>query len=213
MSSEQPSAADPAADPAADFAAMDWSLAGHSSPPPDASTVALFWAARNGNFAENFADYEIKSGTAAALGVGRPWLMALGAEIGETGAAARGHYGKAIAGLQRILRRLTKETGPGKPHHCAASYYLCWLDSIRSELERRRDGLSTAGRYAHIFGVVVGALEYMRARGMKPTAPALFEIAERLALASETDVRTAVAIHTKHVPLSAWLRPRASAEG
>lgn len=209
MSAEQTLPAD---DPALDFAGMDWRLTG-APPEPDADTVALFWAARNGAFAENFADYELSSGAAVALGVVRPWLVALGAELGEALMGAKGHHGKAIAGLQHILRRLVKETGPGKPHHRAASFYVCWVESIKNELGRRRDGRSTAGRHAEIFGVVIGALDYMRDRGIKPTAPALFQITERLALAGETDTRTAIAIHCRHIPLEAWLSPRARKAG
>ena len=193
-------------DAAAEFVSWDWSL---SSPPPepDAGTAALCWAARNGKFAENFADYEIASGAADALGVDRTWLLALGAELGSA-LSVKGNYPKAIAALQRIMRRLVKEVGACRPNRTAACYYINWVSSIKGELERRRDGYSTAGKYAHIFGVVIGTLEYMRERGIKPTAGALFETTCALARASETDTRAAIEFFTRNVPLDSWLKAR-----
>lgn len=195
-----------AIDPAPEFVNQDWSLR-NSQYDPDGESVALFWAARNGDFAGNFADYEMAAGTAERLGATRPWLLQLGADIGKALAGGASSYPKAIAGLQCIIRRLVRETGAGKPHHLAASYYLQWVASIQNELETRRDGQSTRGRYAHIFGVFIAALEYMRARGMKPSAAALFDSTERLACANETETRTAVAIFCRNVPLEAWLKP------
>jgi hypothetical protein len=196
-----------AVDDAFDFTSMVWRLTG-PAPAPNADTVALFWAARNGVFADNFADYELQTGVAEKLGIGRPWLLALGADLAEALIGAKGNYRKAIAGLGQILRRLGKEARADEAHHRAACYYVCWVESIKNELRRRGDRRSTDGRHAEIFGVVVAALEYMRDRGVKPTAPELFAITERVALASETDTRTAIAIHCRHVPLEAWLRPR-----
>jgi hypothetical protein len=195
-----------ATDLAAEFASWDWRLTG-PPPEPDAGTAALYWAARDGKFAENFADYEIASGAADALGADRTWLLALGAELGNA-LSAGGNYPKAVTALQRIIRRLVKESKCGRPNRTAACYYINWVSSIRSELERRRDGYSTAGKYAHIFGVVLGTLEYMRERGIKPTVEALFETTCELARASETDTRTAIQIYTRNVPLDSWLKAR-----
>jgi hypothetical protein len=193
-------------DPAAEFASWDWHFTG-SPPEPSAGTAALYWAARNGKFAENFADYEIASGAADALGVDRTWLLALGAELGSA-LSVKGNYPKAITALKRIIRRLVKEVGACRPNRTAACYYINWVSSIKSELERRRDGYSTAGKYAHIFGVVIGTLEYMRERGIKPTAGALFETTCELARASETDTRAAIEVFTRNVPLDSWLKSR-----
>jgi hypothetical protein len=200
-------------DPAFDFAALDWRLSEQSAGAPDADTVALWWAARDGKLAQHFADHEIKIGNAAALGADRTWLLELGADLGIALIGAKGNYRKANNGLQRLIHRLVKETGAGKPRHRAACWYICWVESIKNELHRCGNGSSTSGRYAEIFGVVIGATEYMRDRGIKPTARAIFAMTGKVALAGETDTRTAIRIYTRDIPLEAWLRPRTSTNG
>jgi hypothetical protein len=183
----------------------DWSIAGHHYQ-PDAGTAAQWHAARDGSWPEWFADGEIASGAAAWLKIERPWLLQLGNDIFK---ARNAKYAKSVANLQRLVRRLVKETGRG-PHDRAATYYVHWVCSIQDELHRRADGRSTGGQHAEIFGVVIEALSYMRARGIKPTSAALCGITRKLACASVTETDNAIRHYCREVPLVDWLTPAAA---
>jgi hypothetical protein len=194
---------------ASELLRWNYSIADHHYQ-PDAGTAALWHAVREGTFPENFADHEIASGAAAQLGVKRPWLLRLGDDLFK---ARSGNYNKAITNLQRIVRRLVKECGQGKPNHRAACYYVTWVCSIRDELQRRQEGQSTGGPHAYTFGIVIGALNYMRERGIKPTFPALCEITKKLACANATETQSAIFHYCREVPLEGWLKPPVNAGG
>lgn len=189
-----------------EFFEQNWSLTGRDYE-PDAETLSLYRDARDGRFAENFAAHEFKTGVADALGADRDWLLKLGNDL--FGAlATRGHYGKAVNNLRRVIRRLIKETGSKGKSPRAAAYYVQYVCSIQDELQRRQDHRSSSGKYHHIFGVVVGALEYWRDRGIKPNTSALYGITRRLACASATDTETAIRHYCRDRPLADWLKPR-----
>jgi hypothetical protein len=198
---------EPEDDFASELLQWDFSIAGHHYQ-PDAGTAAQWHAARGGSWPEWFADGEIASGAAAWLNVERPWLLQLGNDIFK---ARNAKYTKSVANLQRLVRRLVKETGRG-PHDRAATYYVHWVCSIRDELHRRAEGRSTGGQHAEIFGVVIEALNYMRARGIKPTFAALCAITRKLACASATDTQTAILHYSRDVPLADWLPPASACQ-
>jgi hypothetical protein len=187
---------------------------------PDVNTVSWFLAARNGRFPAAFADTCTQHGLASALGVGRAYLETIGAAL-HAAAVVRGPNddstrSKAARILDAEARRLVQQMRRGNNPR-ADQFFLQLVCTLKNEYERFRGAWVWCDlKYARAFGWVLTEIGQYRCANRPYDLDVISQqVAEALRFEegiSATDVRTAVMLFTRSIPIDDWLTPTATAK-
>jgi hypothetical protein len=182
---------------------------------PDADTLAWFHAALVDRFPAAFADTCIRLGLAEAFGVDRAYLETIGAAL-HAAAVVRGRHddstrSKAARILLAEARRLVRMVWRGSNPR-ADQFFLELVWSLWCEYQRAPGaGVWPNLKYARAFGWVLGAIRQYRGLGRPYDLDAIIQRAAEALRRHEgisvTDVRTAVMLFTRRIPLDDWLAP------